>query len=77
MGFRRLGRRPCRPRRRRRRGVPLRRLREGLRGSAGRRGERGRSLDLIPGNLDDHPVVRRGESSMEIEFHLNFLVEFQ
>ena len=76
MGFRRLGRRPCRPRRSRR-GVPLRRLREGLRGSAGGRGGRGRSLDLIPGNLDDHPVVRRGESSMEIEFHLNFLVEFQ
>lgn len=76
MGFRRLGRRPCRPRRRRR-GVPLGRLREGLRGSAGGRGGRGRSLDLIPGNLDDHPVVRRGESSMEIEFHLNFLVEFQ
>ena len=74
MGFRRLGRRPCRPRRR---GVPLGRLREGLRGSAGGRGGRGRSLDLIPGNLDDHPVVRRGESSMEIEFHLNFLVEFQ
>ena len=72
MGFRRLGRRRCRPR-----GVPLRSLREGLRGSAGGRGGRGRSLDLIPGNLDDHPVVRRGESSMEIEFHLNLLVEFQ
>ena len=75
MGFRRLGRRPCRPLRHR--GVPLRRLREGPRGSAGGSGGRGRSLDLIPGNLDDHPVLRRGESSMEIEFHLNFLVEFQ